>query len=119
MWWLMLLALAAPAAAQRPFCDLGEGVDGLRGAQRHLAAPGGGLLAGRAAAGEAAAALARAEASFRRCQCPRLAELAGVAARWAEIGASQAMAAEVSASIGHAAFRAGLARQALERDGCQ
>jgi len=119
MWWLMLLALAAPAAAQRPFCDFGEAVGGLRGAQLHLAAPGAGLLAGRAAAGEAAGALASAEASFGRCQCPRLAEMVGEAARWAEIATSQASAAEVSASIAQARFRAGLARQALERDGCR
>jgi hypothetical protein len=119
MWWLMLLALAGPAAGPRPFCDFGQGVSGLRGAQRHLAAPSGGLLAGRAAAGEAAAALAGAEASFSRCQCPMLAELAGEAARWAEIATSQAMAAEVSASLAQAGFRTGLARQALERDGCR
>ena len=119
MWWLMLLALAGPAAAQRPFCDFGEGVTGLRGAQQRLASPGAGLLAGRAAASDAAAMLARAETSFGRCLCPRLAELTGEAARWAEIAASQATAAEVSASLGQAGFRAGLARQAMDRDGCR
>jgi molecular chaperone DnaK (HSP70) len=45
--------------------------------------------------------------------------MAGEAARWAEIATSQASAAEVSASIAQARFRAGLARQALERDGCR
>jgi hypothetical protein len=119
MWWLMLLVLAAPAAAQRPFCDFGQAVGGLRGAEQRLGAPGAGLLAGRAAAGEAAAALASAEGSFSRCQCPHLAELAGEAARGAEIAAAHALAAEVSASIAQARFRAGLARQALERDGCR
>jgi hypothetical protein len=119
MWWLMLLALAGPAMAQRPYCDFGEGVTGLRGAQQRLAAPGAGLMASRAAAGEAATLLTRAEASFQRCQCPRLAELAGEAARWAEIAASQATGQEVSASITQAGFRAGLARQAMDRDGCR
>jgi hypothetical protein len=119
MWWLMLLALAAPAAAQRPFCAFGEALGGLRVAQQRLVAPGAGLLAGRAAAAEAAQALASAEAGFSRCQCPHLAELAGEAARWAEIAAAQAVAAEVSAGIAQARFRAGLTQQALERDGCR
>lgn len=119
MWWLMALALAGPAVAQRPFCDYGQGVNGLRWAQQALAAPVTGLVAGREAAREIAGALDTARAAFARCGCPRLAGMLEEPARMAEGAASHNAASAIAASFERIAVYAGLARQALERDGCR
>ncbi len=119
MWWLIALVLATPAAAQRPFCDYGEGVNALRAAQQALAAPVTGLVAGREAALAIAAGLETARAAFARCGCPRLAGMLPEPVRMAEGAASHNAASAIRASFDQTAVHAGLAREALERDGCR
>jgi len=123
MWWLMALALAAPAPgpawAQRPFCGYGEGVAGLRQAQEALSRPVEGLLAGREAGLAIAGVLDGAHAAFARCGCPRLAETLAEPARMAESAASQASVSAVAETFRQTGLRIRLARQQLERDGCR
>ncbi len=119
MWWLILLALLGPAAAQRPRCDFGEGVTALRQAQQRLALPVTGLVAGRESAQAVADGLETARAAFTRCGCPRLAELLAETARNAEAAVSHASVGRILTTFQHTAFQADLARQALERNGCR
>ena len=119
MWWLMLLALAGPAAGQRPFCDFGTGVNALRDAQGRLALPVTGLVRGREAGLAIAQTLDTARERFTACGCPRLAEQVNEAARLAEQAGYEASAARISQTFTQAGFRARLARQALDATGCR
>lgn len=119
MWWLILLALATPAAAQRPFCDFSTGVNALRDAQTRLAAPVTGLVSGREAGLAIAETLDTARERFTGCGCPRLAEQVNEAARLAEQAGYEASAARISNTFSQAGFRARLARQALDGTGCR
>lgn len=118
MWWMMLL-LALPAAAQRPYCDFGAGVTALRAAQTRLAAPVTGLVSGREEGLAIAALLDSARERFAACGCPRLAEPVNEAARLAEQAGYEASAARIAQTFSQAAFRAQLARQALDSTGCR
>ena len=119
MWWLILLALGGPALAQRPYCDFGTGVHALRDAQSRLAAPVTGLVSGREAGLAIAETLDTARARFAACGCPRLEELVNEAARLAEQAGYEASAARIAQTFTQAGFRARLARQALDANGCR
>ena len=119
MWWLMLLALAGQAAAQRPFCDFGTGVNALRDAQSRLGSPVTGLLTGREAGLAIAETLDTARERFTACSCPRLAEQVNEAARLAEQAGYEASAARVAQTFTQAGLRVRLARQALNSTGCR
>jgi hypothetical protein len=109
----------APAAAQRPFCDFGEGVAALRQAQQGFSAPVSGLVAGREAAQAIANQLRMARTAFNRCGCPRMAEMLEPLERMAEAGVSQSAASQIRESFDQAGFHTRLARDALDRDGCR
>ena len=119
MWWLMVVALTAPASAQRPRCDFGTGVEALRDAQSRLAAPVAGLLAGREAGLTIAAVLDTARDRFVGCACPRLAEQVDEAARLAEQAGYEASAVRIAQTFAQAGFRTRLARQLLDGVGCR
>ena len=99
MWWLILLALATPAAAQRPFCDFGTGVTAVRDAQARLAAPVIGLVTGRETGLAIAAML----------EAARLTEQTGY----------EASAARIAQTFTQAGFRTRLARQSMDTNGCR
>jgi hypothetical protein len=121
---LVLIGLAAPAAAQRPRCGFGEGLEALRMADQALAAalarqpPAAGLLAGREALQDAADRLRAAEARLAGCGCPRAAADAGDAATAAEQGQGEAGVPRQAAAMDRARFSIRLARERLDRAGC-
>lgn len=119
MWWLIALTLAAPASAQRPFCDFGTSVAALREAQIRLATPVTGLIHGREAGLAIAALLDTAGLGFTRCGCLRLAEQVGEAARLAEQSGYEASVARIADTFTQAGFRAQLTRQAMDSRGCR
>jgi hypothetical protein len=119
MWWMILLALAMPAAAQRPQCDFGTGVASLREARLRLSAPVTGLVNGREEGLAIAAVLDAARERFTTCGCPRLAEPVNEAARLAEQAGYEASAARIVQTFSQAGFRARLALQALDATGCR
>ncbi|MCB4820866.1 hypothetical protein [Roseicella aerolata] len=117
---LALLLLAAPAMAQAPRCGFGLGLEGLRGADRHLRAGSAaeGLLAGREAADAAAAALTEAAARLAGCGCPLAAEQVREAAGLAEQARSEAGPDRLRRTLDRARFSLGQARERLDRRGC-
>lgn len=119
MWWLILLALATPAVAQRPFCDFGTGVTALRESEARLAAPVTGLVSGREAGLAIALTLDTARARFTACGCPDLAERVSEAGQLAEQAGYEASAARIAQTFTQAGVRARLARQAMETTGCR
>ena len=119
MWWVIALALSAPAQAQRPFCDFGQGVAALRQAQHSLAAPIPGLVAGREAAQAIADSLDTAHTAFTRCGCWHLAEMLPEPARMAESATSHSAVSQIRATLENTALHINLARQALDRRGCR
>ncbi|MCS6890623.1 MAG: hypothetical protein NZN45_03315 [Rhodovarius sp.] len=116
---LLLAALGLAAQAPRPFCDFGSAIAAMREAQRLLEAPAPALVPARQAAGEAAAALRRAEARLIACGCPRAAERVAEAAAAAERGGFEASAAGVAAAMEAARLRLRWAEEALTRQGCR
>ena len=119
MWWLILLTLATPATAQRPFCDFGTGVTAVRDAQARLAAPVTGLVTGRETGLAIAATLEAARATFAACGCPHLTDLTDEAARLTEQTGYEASAARIAQTFTQAGFRVRLARQAMDTNGCR
>ena len=120
MWWLIpLLLAAAPAQAQRPRCDYGSGLAGLRMAAQEFSRPLEGLLEGRERGLAIAGALRASQGIFTGCGCPRLAELTGETIGQAERAGNEATAAAISRSFELGRFRLGLAQEAADRNGCR
>jgi hypothetical protein len=117
---LPLLVLAVPAAAQRPACGFGLGLEELAAAARDLAAgavaPS--LSEGRLAAGAAARALDGATERFGGCGCPDLAAAVGEAAAAAQMAALANDVPMLSAGLAGSGTRLGVAKTLLGRRGC-
>ncbi len=120
MWWLIPLLLAAPPAqAQRPRCDYGSGLAGLREARESFSRPLEGLMEGRERGLAIATTLRAAQGIFTGCGCPRLAELTGEAIGPAERAGNEANAAAIARAFENGRFRLGLAEEAAGRNGCR
>lgn len=118
MWWVMLL-LALPAQAQRPFCDFGAALSALREADAVMAAAVPGLIEGHDRAGQAVARLEAAASTLTGCGCADAAARAGEATRLAEEARQGASAAGIAASFAQARTRIGWTQQALGTRGCR
>lgn len=119
---LILLATAPLLMAQglpRPFCDFGQGLAALREVEREAARPVPGITEGRARGEAAVAALDSAAGIFTGCGCPRLAELTREARLVAQSAPSEASVARLGQVFGQIRFRAQLAREHADRQGCR
>jgi hypothetical protein len=114
----VLLLLAAPAAAQRPGCGFGLGLEALGQAQRSLGTVPGSLSEGRATAGAAAGALGEAAGRLTGCGCVQAAQDAREAAGLAEQATGETALDRLRRLLDRAGFSARLARERLERRGC-
>jgi hypothetical protein len=114
----VLLLLAAPAAAQRPGCGFGLGLEALGQAQRSLGSEPGSLSAGRATASAATGALAEAAGRLAGCGCAQAAADAREAAGLAEQATAEPALERLRRLLDRAGFSARLARERLERRGC-
>ncbi|GGC34495.1 hypothetical protein GCM10011504_11090 [Siccirubricoccus deserti] len=114
----VLLLLAAPAAAQRPGCGFGLGLEALGQAQRSLGSPAGSLSEGRVMAGAAAGALGEAAGRFAGCGCTQAAGDAREAAGLAEQATAEPALERLRRLLDRAGFSARLVHERLERRGC-
>lgn len=115
---LLLLALPANAAAQRPRCGYGEALSALRDAAAAAAVPVTGLADGRDRAGSVHADLRTATEVLQGCGCRRAAADTADAALLAETAAHQPSAAAIAQGLERAGFSLRLARERLGREGC-
>jgi hypothetical protein len=119
---LILVAAAPLLMAQglpRPFCDFGQGLSALRTVEREAALPVPGVTEGRARGEAAVAGLETAAGIFTGCGCPRLAELTREARLVAQSAPSEASVARLTQVFGQIRFRAQLAREHSDRQGCR
>jgi len=118
---LLLVVLAAPAAAQRPQCGFGLGLQALREADRALragsVAPD--LPAGRAAAEAAVAALKVSLGQFHGCGCAQVIQPVQDAAGLVEQASIETTTDRIRRVLERARFSLDLARQRLDREGCR
>lgn len=116
----LLMAQASPGGGlPRPFCDFGQGLSHLREVEREAALPVPGITEGRARGEAAVAALESAASLFTGCGCPRLAEVTREARLVAQSAPSEASVARLTQVFGQIRFRAQLAREQYERQGCR
>jgi hypothetical protein len=116
---LALLLAAAPAAAQRPFCEFGTALGALREADAALAAPVASLTMGRERAEAARAALDQAGATLRGCGCPDAAARAAEAALLAARARQEPSAVAIERSMAQARERLSWTQAALGTRGCR
>jgi hypothetical protein len=100
-------------------CGFGDGLALLRAVEREAAGRVPSVAEGRARGERAVSGLGSAASTFRACGCPRLAELAGDAARAAAPAPSEASVARLTEVFAQVRFRVQLAREFSDERACR